>query len=89
MDYRLDYRDVLISSSSNALETAVFGLSPEESDVWLKYDLDESARADLPIDVASDDETYALGMAIDRTSQQPLIISMFVWVIVSSVGLYG
>ena len=80
------FRGILISSSSNALETAVFGKSVEET-VWLKYDLDDTERAEFPLGDAND-ETYSHGIAIDKSSQQPVVISMFMCMLslVTKVG---
>lgn len=56
------------------METAVFAQTPG-SDSWQLYELDETGRAALPLDKKTDDETFAVGMALDMTSQEEVVIS--------------
>ena len=64
-----------MSTSSNSCDTAVFRLNPDDTGRWLKYDLDGTHRAEFPLDPSTSDETYAAGVAVDRTSREPVVIS--------------
>ena len=70
--HSLDHRGILISSSANSLDTAVF---KQESEVWVKYELEDTGRAEFPLDKTTDEETFAAGMALDFSSQQEVVIS--------------
>ena len=70
-------RGILISSSSNALDTAVFRQVPNKREAWQKYELEDTGRAEFPLDKATDNETFAAGMALDFTSQEEVVISKF------------
>ena len=54
------------------MDTAVFG---SEKGAWQKYELEETGRAEFPLDKLTDEETFAAGMAIDFTSQQEIVVS--------------
>lgn len=64
-------RGVLVSSSANAVDTAVFA---QRNDGWEKWELEDTGRAELPLDQNNED-TFAAGMALDLTSQQEVVIS--------------
>ena len=98
-------RNVLVSSSANAMEAAVIAQGQdlvtlgsegrvgtgggggeggeEESPYWSlasflfkeweKWNLEGTGRAEFPLDGSTD--TYAAGMTIDLTSQEPLVLS--------------
>ncbi len=53
----------------------MFGQRPEEKEVWQKYELEDTGRAEFPLDKSTDDETFAAGMALDFSSQQDVVIS--------------
>ena len=56
------------------MDTAVFVQNPVGG-VWQKYELEDTGRAEFPLDKKTDDETFAAGMALDLTSQEGVIIS--------------
>ena len=56
------------------METAVFAQAPGNN-TWQQYELEETGRATLPLDKKTDNEMFAVGMALDMTSQEDVIIS--------------
>lgn len=64
-------RGVLVSSSANATDTAVFA---HRNDRWEKWELEDTGRVEMPLD-QDNEETFAAGMALDLTSQQEVVIS--------------
>ena len=42
---------------------------------WQKWELEDTGRAEFPLDKATDAETYASGMALDLSSQHNIVIS--------------
>ena len=73
--YFFDYRGILISSSSNSLDTAIFCQTPPDRVGWQKYELEGTGRAEFPLDKSTDDETFAAGMAVDFSSQEEIVVS--------------
>ncbi|KAL5471420.1 hypothetical protein EMCRGX_G029537 [Ephydatia muelleri] len=63
--------NVLVSSSANAMEAAVIAQGQDLE--WEKWNLEGTGRAEFPLDGSTD--TYAAGMTIDLTSQEPLVLN--------------
>lgn len=60
------------------MDTAVF---VHQKEVWQKFELEDTGRAEFPLDTRTDEETFASGMALDRTSQEPVVISKYQWAV--------
>ena len=66
-------RGILISSSTNALETVVHSHEPDDNTKWAQWELEDTGRAELPLE--GSEETYPAGMALDLTSEQEVFVS--------------
>lgn len=72
----LDNRNVLISSSANALESAVFGPPEGGGARWDKWELEGTGRVEMPLDENSE-ETFVVGSSLALTSQVEVAISKY------------
>ncbi|CAG0889123.1 unnamed protein product, partial [Darwinula stevensoni] len=62
---------IVVGASANATEVGVIGLNAEKN-VWEQWFLEDSGRAELPL--SGSIETFPVGLAVDRTSQNPMIV---------------
>ena len=64
-------RGIVMGASTNATEVGVIALNAEKN-VWEQWFLEDSGRAELPL--SGSNETFPVGLAVDRTSQNPMIV---------------
>ena len=62
-----------MSCSANALETVLYSHEPTNNSEWVKWELEDTGRAELPLEGSED--TYAAGMSLDLTSQEEVHVS--------------
>ncbi|XP_035665364.1 nuclear pore complex protein Nup214-like isoform X8 [Branchiostoma floridae] len=65
--HHVDEWGLVVCASSRSMEAAVIGKNLEDKNVWELWNLDDAARAELPLST-NHDETYPMGMAVDLTS---------------------
>ncbi|XP_021352672.1 nuclear pore complex protein Nup214-like isoform X2 [Mizuhopecten yessoensis] len=65
--------DMLLACSSNACEISVIGKHQSEKGDWERWNLDDSARAELPL-TDNHFDTFPMGVAIDYSSQHPILL---------------
>ena len=64
------YRNLLLTSSANGMETVVFN---QLQDGWERWELEDSGRAEVPL--VNGQETYVAGMSLSLCSQCEVHIS--------------
>lgn len=65
-------RNILLTSSGNALETVVFSQLPGDGG-WERWELEDDGRAEVPL--ADGEETHVVGMDLSMCSQSNVQIS--------------
>lgn len=68
--HALSLRNILLTSSANALETVVFSQSDGG---WERWELEDSGRAETPL--SDGEETHVVGMDLSMCSQCDVQIS--------------
>ncbi|XP_069120007.1 nuclear pore complex protein Nup214-like isoform X2 [Argopecten irradians] len=63
--------EMILACSSNACEISVVGKHQSEQCDWERWNLDDSARAELPL-TDNHEDTFPMGVAIDYSSQHPI-----------------
>ena len=70
-------RDLLLTSSTNGLETVVFSQLPGDGG-WERWELDDIGRAEVPL--VNGEETHVVGMSLSLCSSSSVKISrLAVW----------
>ncbi|XP_077863085.1 nuclear pore complex protein Nup214-like [Saccoglossus kowalevskii] len=64
--------NLVLTAQGNALEVVVMGKQDVEPE-WERWSLEDAARIEMPL--ANNEDTYPMGLALDLTSQQELVIN--------------
>ncbi len=57
------------------MDTVVFFQDTNKKGVWKKCELEDTGRAECPLDKVTNEESFSRGMMIDYSSKQSVVIS--------------
>nr|CAD7206766.1 unnamed protein product [Timema douglasi] len=63
--------NVLLAASANSMELGVLGLASDQVS-WMQWVLEDASRAELPLNSATREETYPVGVGLDTSTQHEL-----------------